>query len=481
MKTSIDKHPNSLHIFFMTEMWERYGIYVVQTLLVLYLTFYFKWDDKHNFELVGTFTAMTYISSLVGGWIADYLFGQKRAIILAALILMTSYIMIALFQSKEGLLLSLTGICVGTGLLKPNISSLLGNEYPSQSSKRESGFMLFYIGITVGIFLGSTLPSIIYEYYGWPTTFLSAALGMVFALMVFSYGIYQYKIEDYYPHESTLLQFVLTPLVIGTLYGGIFLIFHYPFIANMAFIAIVVFCVTYIVYAVKTEEGQQSNQNMVIGFLCLISTLFFAFYFQMYSSFSLLVTRIVQPTLFGIVFPAPYYVAIQSIGLMIFGFLFARPKYHETIAGHAIFIGKKFFTAMVLIMIAYIAATVILYFPLHTGALLSPLLIIPVYLTISAAEILLSPTGLAAITLLSSPNKVSTMMGIFFVSLGTGAFLSGKLAILAAIPKTDTTIEVLKSAYAAAFIKMVGLLVLATIFCAFVNVLIKRNAQSSAT
>lgn len=472
MDTIKKHHPKSLWVFFMTEMWERYGFYVVQTLLVLYLTFHFHWDDKRAFELVGTFTAMTYISSLVGGWIADHLLGQKRAVIVATFILMTSYVVLSVLQSSEGLLISLAGICVGAGLLKPNISSLLGNEYPVNSPGRESGFTLFYIGITTGIFLGSTIPNLIQQHFGWSAAFFSAAIGLIFALLIFSYGIYRYKIADYHSYEHSLLNLVVTPLLILSLYFGILEIFDYPMIANMAFVLIVVFCIAYIIYAVKSEKGQQANQNIIIGLLCVISTLFFAFYFQMYSSFSLLVTRIVEPTLFGIAFPAPYYVAVQSLGLIVFGILLARPQHHKNIAVHATHIGKKFFVAMLLMTLAYALATLILYFNLST-ALLSPLFIIPVYLTISAAEILLSPVGLAAMTILSSPGKVSTMMGIFFVSLGTGGFLSGKLAALAAIPSTEVSIEILKQYYSAAFVKMLGLLIIAMVFCFFVNLLIK--------
>jgi len=466
-------HPESLRIFFLTEMWERYGFYVVQTLLVLYLAFHFHWDDKRAFQLVGTFTAMTYIAPLVGGWIADHLLGQKRSILLATFILMISYVFLATLQSTQGLLISLAGVCVGTGLLKPNISSLLGHEYPLDSPKRETGFTIFYIGITSGIFLGSTIPNIIHQHFGWSAAFLSAAIGMIFACIIFAYGIYRYKIADYHPYEREPLKLMFTALLIVALYFGILEIFDFPAVANMAFVLIIGVCVGYLVYAAKTEKGQQGRQNIVIGLLCIISTLFWAFYFQMYSSFSLLITRIVQPTLFGIAFPAPYYVAIQSLGIIILGFLLARPRYHKNIAIQATHIAKKFFMAMLVITFAYASAAIILRFNLGS-ALLTPLLIIPIYLMISVAELLLSPVGLAAITLLSSSKKVSTMMGIFFVSLGTGGFLSGKIAVLAAVPSTELPLESLKMIYSVAFAKMFCLLMAATILCFFVSFLIKH-------
>lgn len=471
MDTLDYKHPDSLRIFFLTEMWERYGFYVVQTLLVLYLTFHFQWSDERAFELVGAFTALTYISSLAGGWIADHLLGQKVSIILATLILMLSYSVLAGLQSSHGLLIALSGVCVGTGLLKPNISSLLGNEYPLRSPRREAGFTIFYIGITAGIIFGSTLPNLFQQRFGWPIAFFSAALGMMFAFFIFCYGIYRYKIVDYYAHVLDLKKIAYTCLLISGLYFMSLAIFNFSNLGNAAFSVIILFCVGYLIYAARSAKGVQANQNMIIALLCLISTLFWTFYFQMFSSFALLITRIVMPTLMGISFPAPYYVAVQSFGLIILGLLFSRPKHHATISIQAIHIGRKFLMAMMLMTLAYAFTTLILHFNMN-NTLISPLLIIPLYLMISAAELLLSPVGLAAITLLSSPNKVSTMMGIFFVTLGVGGFLSGKLAGLAAV-SAAAPIETLKVIYSVAFGKMLVILIIATLLCYFLTLLIQ--------
>ena len=138
-------HPQSLRTFFATEMWERYGFYAVQTLLALYLALHLYWPDEKVYILTGSFTALTYLSPVLGGWIADHLIGQKTAIFLGMFILLFSYASIGLIVTDLQLCLVLAGIAVGTGLLKPNISSLLGNEYPENSPNRESGFTIFYL------------------------------------------------------------------------------------------------------------------------------------------------------------------------------------------------------------------------------------------------------------------------------------------------------------------------------------------------
>ena len=155
------KHPKALKVFVITEMWERYGFYVVQTLLALFLALKFKWPDIKVYYLVASFTALNYLSPLVGGWVADHLIGQKRAILYGAFVLFLSYISLSFMHNELTLLISLAAIPVGTGLLKPNISSLLGHQYRAAPSQRESGFTIFYMGLAAGIILGTTLPSII--------------------------------------------------------------------------------------------------------------------------------------------------------------------------------------------------------------------------------------------------------------------------------------------------------------------------------
>jgi POT family proton-dependent oligopeptide transporter len=468
----MEKHPKSLSVFFATEMWERYGFYVVQSLLALYLAMQFQWPDKQIYALVGSFTALTYLSPLVGGWIADKLLGQKRAIILGALVLFTSYCVLSLLENNFALTASLAGIAVGTGLLKPNISSLLGNEYLQNSPRRESGFTIFYMGITSGIILGTTLPSHLSKYFGWPTAFVSASIGMLIALAIFVFGIIHYKIKDYNSFKFEAKNALMALLLMLALWFLSFYVLNSPQLANALFIGVVLFSAVYILYAVSKENEHQAKQTLVIGLLCIISVMFWAFYFQMFMSLTLFIARMVQPTFCGIEFHPPYYITIQSIGMLIIGGLLARKYPQKTLRERGLSTGKKFILAMCFMTIAYAIISFSSYF-IERGALLSPLLIIPAYLMISLAELLLSPVGLAAITFLADKNKVSTMMGIFFASLGIGGFLAGKLASLSAIPKGETNVLILKNLYANAFTQQLWILIVATLGCLVLYAVIK--------
>lgn len=473
MHNSAYQHPKTLRVFFATEMWERYGFYVVQTLLALYLALHFSWPDKDVYELVGSFTALTYLSPVLGGWIADHLIGQKRAILLGAAILFIAYLLLSFINSDRSLCLCLAGIVVGTGLLKPNISSLLGNEYPEGSPHRESGFTIFYMGLTTGIIFGTTLPSYLSEYYGWSYAFLSASFGMIIAGIVFAYGVRVYSIQDYRGYQFSYQKNLIALALLGALWIIALYILYYPVLADMVFFLVVILSIGYLVYSVKRETGLQAKKTIVIGLLCLISVMFWAFYFQMFMSLTLFILRVVRPTVFGFAFPPPYYVGIQSVGMILLGLVLARAKRALSQKQQVIRTGNKFLTSMVCMTIAYSLITIICHFNFPYG-FLSPLYLIPAYLVISLAEMLLSPVGLSAVTVLASRKRVSTMMGIFFVSLGIGAFLSGKLAKLTSISLSTTSISHLKMHYAASFSSLLLILVLSTLICALINTVIKK-------
>ena len=329
------------------------------------------------------------------------------------------------------------------------------------------------MGITSGIILGTTLPSYLNQYFGWSVSFLSASVGMIIAAATFIYGSYYHNIKDYRPYEYQLKNILLAGSLMLGLWGGAYCILNYPYVANTVFIAVVLLSLAYLLICMKRETALQARKTATILLLCLISVAFWAFYFQMFLSLTLFIARVVKPTLFGLSFSPPYYVGIQSLGMIVFGLLLAYRKKTPSSQNENSRIGNKFIWAMINITLAYALIAAVC----HTGAstaLLSPLYVLPAYLMISLAELLLSPVGLSAITVLASSKNVSTMMGIFFVSLGIGGFLSGKLANLTAIPKGETSVLVLKAHYAASFYHLFIILLITTLTCLLLNGVIKR-------
>lgn len=472
-------HPPALKTFFATEMWERYGFYVVQSLLALVLALHFGWTDNAVYTLVSAFTGLTYLTPIMGGWIADTWLGQKKAIIIGASFLLISYVALATMSTDVYLRLALAGIAVGTGLLKPNISSLLGHSYPEHSPARESGFTIFYMGITSGIILGTTLPSYIQQACGWSATFASAALGILFALFVFRYGVKRYQIQDYQEALPDLSSVLFKSMgSIFLIWLGCYGVLMSPKLGGIVFSLVLIFSITYIVRAASREKERQAKQTLVLGMLCLISVLYWAFYFQMFLSLTLFIARLVKPTVWGISFPAPFYVCIESIGMLIFGYFLAKQRAQLSKSQTAIRAGNKFFIAMLAIALSYgLIMMSMVITPSH--ALISPFLIIPAYLLISISELLLSPVGLSIVTVLADRKRVSTLMGIFFVSLSLGGYLSGLLAKATNINPTWTDTDMIRAHYFHGFSLLTWILLASIMVSFLINFFIKKTCLTS--
>ncbi len=474
MLDAISRPTKILTVFFSTEMWERYGFYVVQALLALYLSLHLGIGDKQTYMLVGSFTALTYISPIIGGWIADNFLGQRVSVLAGAVFLFCSYVVLAFSTNLHHLLLSLAMIATGTGLLKPNVSALLGKQYKISDPRRDSGFTIFYLGITTGIILGTTLPSQLQKAFGWSTCFISAAIGLILAFLVFYFGTRVLKVQEYStPQRGAIANWSIAGGVLFLAYIVFFFVLNNPDMANFFFGGVVLISVGIVLRIAYQEQSEQRYKTLSLLLLFVISVFFWSFYFEMFMALTLFITRAVQPIVFGIHFPAPYYVSVQSFGMIIFGIVLAR--FWSTIRykniAHAISI--KFMISMLCMLAAY---TIILFSTSNVTslALISAVPILGAYLMISLAELMLSPIGLSAVTQLSSEHVVSTLMGVFFVSLGIGGFLSGQLAKLTAIDDKTLSLVQVKTQYLHGFEILIAILVGACVITAILCWIIKK-------
>lgn len=471
-----------LSIFFGTEMWERYGFYIVQSLLALYLSLQLHLSDSYIYTLLGSFTALTYISPIIGGWIADYFIGQKKAVLLGGLLLLASYVLLAFALSLSHLLLAFASIAMGTGLLKPSISSLLGRQYLLSDPRRDSAFTIFYLGITTGIILGTTLPYKLQQWFGWQACFFSAAIGIILALFIFSLGIKILNIQEYAVLKFSKIKSWMSALgIIIFSYFIFYLLLSQPYLAHVFFIFIIFFALGLVLKIALKEQGDQRRKTLCLFILFIISGVFWAFYFQMFMLLTLFITRVVQPQIFHINFPAPYYVAVESFGMLIFGLCLSKlwlklGNNKNKKSNPALSISLKFLFAIIFMFFAYFLILICAHSPSQN--LISPWPILCAYLLISVAELLLSPIGLAAVTRLARPQVVSTLMGVFFVSLGVGGFMSGQLAKLAVVNLGSENLIQIKAIYFHGFLNMVylllGLIILAGLACVLIKALSKN-------
>ncbi|MBI2822717.1 MAG: peptide MFS transporter [Acidobacteria bacterium] len=182
-----EKHPKGLYILFATEMWERFSFYTMLSMLVLYLRDGhegFGWTEPEAIRVYSWYQMAVYASPLIGGWIADRVLGASRSVMLGAVFFIAGHILMA-FPSEMILYAALACLVTGNGFFKPNISTLVGSQYPPGSSLRDAGYNIFYMGINVGAFFAPIVAEIVMQRFGFHLAFAVAAAGMCISLLVF--------------------------------------------------------------------------------------------------------------------------------------------------------------------------------------------------------------------------------------------------------------------------------------------------------
>lgn len=187
-------HPTGLFVLFFTEMWERFSYYGMRAILVLFLISKvdeanpgFGWTNAEALGLYGTYTMLVYIASIPGGILADRIFGQKKAVMLGGLLLCAGHGILAI-EALWAFYAGLGLIIAGVGMLKPNISTMVGGLYKAGDERRDAGFTIFYIGINVGAFLSALIVGYVGEKIGWHYGFGLAGIGMLLGQLVYMWG-----------------------------------------------------------------------------------------------------------------------------------------------------------------------------------------------------------------------------------------------------------------------------------------------------
>jgi proton-dependent oligopeptide transporter, POT family len=226
------KHPKALPFLFFSEMWERFGYYLMIGIFTLYLkdsVAGFNMNEKDSADLYGTFIALVFLTPFLGGLIADRYWGYRKSIIIGGIAMGIGYCLMSI-HSLSMLYVSMTLVIVGNGFFKPNISTLLGNVYsvPQFQHKKDEGYNIFYMGINIGAFICNFFGAALYIAYGWGAAFISAGIGMFIGVIVFLIGTKHYAAADVKkpmsPNDMSLTKIsllILIPSVIAGVIGWI--------------------------------------------------------------------------------------------------------------------------------------------------------------------------------------------------------------------------------------------------------------------
>ena len=261
------KQPKGLYLLFFTELWERYGFYTVQTLLVLFLTKAFLFTDQQAYGLFGAFGALIYATPVIGGYLADKFLGFRKAIFFGGALFILGYLGLAFFYKTHWFYLALAFLICGNGFFKSCVSSLLGELYKKNDIRRESGFTLLYMGINVGSFSASIFGAWVAVTYGWNYAFGMAAIGMCIGMLTLGFGKRLLEDKGLSPHHATsnhkryfglnIDYFIYLTTIIVII--GISVLLHFYNIISWGMVLFSISVIAYLLYTATKLDKQQYN------------------------------------------------------------------------------------------------------------------------------------------------------------------------------------------------------------------------------
>jgi len=435
-------HPRGLYMLFFAEMWERFSYYGMRALLVLYLTKHWLFSDGDASMIYGAYTALVYITPVIGGYLADKYLGQRKAVVYGAVLLTIGHFLMG-FEGEGGgnspalnaFWLALAFIIVGSGFLKANISVMVGQLYPRTDVRRDGAYTIFYMGINLGAFLGSLACGFLGEVYGWKYGFGAAGVGMLLGLFVFVLGRPTLMGNGESPDPARLrkrtlglpFEWQLYLLGIGIVAVCWWMVQNQDVVGwALGFAGVLL--LAYVVWVAVTKLDAHARDRIFAAMILMIgSVLFWALFEQAGSSLNLYTDRYVDRSLLGWEVPASMFQSINALYIVLLAPFFAALWTKLGRRGLEPSAPAKFGLAMVqlgagfLVLVAGATAVA-------TGSLTPVLFIFLIYLLHTTGELCLSPVGLSAMNRLAPAHMASLIMGSWFFASATGNFVAGLIA-----------------------------------------------------
>lgn len=280
------KHPKGLPFLFFSEMWERFGYYLMIGIFTLYLkdaTAGFAMTEAEASDLYGTFIALVFLTPFIGGLLADRVLGYRRSITIGGILMGIGYCLMSVHDLGT-LYLSMTFVIVGNGFFKPNISTLLGNLYndPEYRSLKDSGYNIFYMGINVGAFICNFFGAALYNLMGWGAAFIAAGVGMFLGILIFWIGTKHIRHADVIKPKSEtdlpllkIFGYILVPSVV---FGLLALLLPTPLVGSKTTDAFLFGCIPIVFFYARLWHKSPANEKRPIAAMLAIFAVVVAFW-----------------------------------------------------------------------------------------------------------------------------------------------------------------------------------------------------------
>ncbi|MES2296929.1 MAG: oligopeptide:H+ symporter [Pseudomonadota bacterium] len=436
----------------LIELWERFGYYGMQALIVYFMVGPLKFEDSHANLVWGACAALIYVAPAIGGWIGDKVLGTRRTMIIGAVILTIGYALMAVpTESTTFLFYSLGVVVVGNGLFKPNTGNLVRKIYEGDDSKIDSAFTIYYMAVNVGSTFSMLLTPWIKEYVnttyggnlGWHVAFAACSAGLLVGLaniMVMRHTLDHIgSAPDALPVDKKKLLMVLAASGCAIVFSA--MVLEHRELAR-AFVYLAGFVVLGIfIYLIQKSEPSERAGLIAALVLTLQTVFFFIFYQQMSTSLSLFALRNVDldQQLFGIhlfTWDPAQYQALNAIWIMIMSPILAIIYSKAGAAKKDLSIAAKFAIGFATVAIGFFIYGMSAQFAV--GGKTSSWIMIAGYGLYSLGELLVSGLGLAMIARYVPARMGGFMMGAWFVATGISQYLGGVVANYASVPKDIT-------------------------------------------
>ena len=442
-------HPIGLYVLFFTEMWERLSYYGMRAILVIYMiaTAMDKngaglgWTRGEALALYGWYVMLVYVVSIPGGIIADKYLGQKKAVMLGAFILVLGHGTLAI-EATWAFFAGLGLIILGVGMLKPNISTMVGGLYAKGDIRRDKGFSIFYIGINLGSLLATTFIGMVVAKWGWHAGFAMAGIAMLFGLLVYIWG------QKYITHvgnkpteaqkqadvslmeifvrifKSPIHLVILIAMLAFSLYAGFTFegVDHWGYGALFIFLSFVVGLLMMIYKSLETQVEKDRFLVLLLSFFLVV--VFWGAFEQAGGLMSIYTETKTNRMLFGYEIPTPMFQGLNAGFILLFAVAVANYWAKRKIKGKEASSLFKMATGTIIMGLGFVFM-VFAVKDYETNGKSAMIWLVMAYLFHTIGELSSSPVSLSFVTKLAPAKYASLMMGLYFAATGLGGKMAG--------------------------------------------------------
>lgn len=429
-------HPIGLVNLFGVELWERFSFYGMLTILGYYL-YYSVTEGGLGLPqatatgIVGAYGGLVYLSTVLGGWVADRILGMERTVFYGGTVVMLGHIALAVLPGLTGVGVGLGLVALGSGALKANASSLLGTLYDKDDARADGGFTLFYLGINLGAFVGPLITGLLQSSVGFHWGFGAAAVGMALGLGQYvafrrNLGTHGRDVPNPLPRDKVAVYVgalvVVVAAVAAVLATGIVKLANLSQVTTGVIIAA---SVAYFAVMLRSPKVEAVERTRVRAFIPLFvaNAVFWSLFQQIFTVLAVYSDERMNWSIFGWTAPSSWIGSIEPVWIILLSPVFAAMW--TKLGNRAPTTPRKFAYGVIGMGVAFL---LFLPFAGTTGKAVPALLIAAVLAAFAVSELMLSPIGLSVTTKLAPQAFRAQMMALYFFSVGLGTSMSGVLA-----------------------------------------------------